>query len=423
MKIVSLVKIGNESEIIESFVRYNFNFIDSMIIVSSCCIDNTLVILRNLIDEGFDIRLRIEKDIAFDERYLDNKYMKEIVDSDEFDLILPLDSDEFIAGNGNPRNLLEQLPLDVVSIVKWKNYAMTENDNSGEPFIPRRLTKIKKNYSGNNITKVIVPVGLARRTDIIMTAGRHAVVGNGVKNRIENNLWIAHYPVISLEQYKSMIYQESIKSIIRYNIGNSESFHKHNQRIGLERGNDIFEVANGYGLDKDGGYELCEEPLNMLYCTPETPIMKYVGLAKSDALIEIWRTGQLMAIKSYIYEMERQFDSKLPSILIYGAGNSAETIFNGIDDGIVNIWGYIDGDPVKELRIFNRRLIIPPAYVRFFRADKIVISSDKYYGEMYSTLVENGVEVSLISGAGYLLDLMLKKRALKGAPVSEGLEK
>ena len=42
---------------------------------------------------------------------------------------------------------------------------------------------------------------------------------------------------------------------------------------------------------------------------------------------------------------------------------------------------------------------------------------------MYSTLVENGVEVSLISGAGYLLDLMLKKRALKGAPVSEGLEK
>jgi len=41
MKIVSLTMVGNESEIIESFIRYNSHFIDKMIFVSTCCIDNT----------------------------------------------------------------------------------------------------------------------------------------------------------------------------------------------------------------------------------------------------------------------------------------------------------------------------------------------------------------------------------------------
>ena len=52
MKIVSLTMVGNESEIIESFIRYNSHFIDKMIFVSTCCIDNTLLIIRNLISEG-----------------------------------------------------------------------------------------------------------------------------------------------------------------------------------------------------------------------------------------------------------------------------------------------------------------------------------------------------------------------------------
>ena len=30
MKIIALTMVGNENEIIESFIRYNFNFIDRM---------------------------------------------------------------------------------------------------------------------------------------------------------------------------------------------------------------------------------------------------------------------------------------------------------------------------------------------------------------------------------------------------------
>ncbi len=410
MKIVALVKVGNESEIIESFVRYNMNFIDAMVIVSSCCIDNTLIILRKLTEEGYDIRVKVETDIAYDERYLDNKYMKQIINDGEFDLIVPLDSDEFITGSGNPREMLERLPLDEVTIVKWMNYAMCEDDDFTEPFIPFRLKRRKEDYAGNEITKVIIPVDLAKKKNLTMNAGRHSVIGSDIVTRENHDIRIAHYPTISTEQYKSMIFQESIKSIVRYNMGNNEGVHKYKQRIGLEKGEDIFGLANDYGFNKNENYHLVEDPLDVSYCVDGSCVIKYRDLAHSDSLLEIWRTGQLMAIKAYILEIEKQLDQDLPTVLIFGAGKAAQTLFNGVDDGVVNILAYIDNDPVRELRIFNRRLVIPVAYVRFFKYDQIVISSTKYYNEMFYLLIENGVDKDKISGAGYLLDKMQIKR-------------
>ena len=78
MKIISFTMVGNEQEIIESFIRYNIHFVDKMIFVSSCCVDNTLTIIRKMIGEGLNISLYVEKDISFDQRYLDNKYLKKI---------------------------------------------------------------------------------------------------------------------------------------------------------------------------------------------------------------------------------------------------------------------------------------------------------------------------------------------------------
>lgn len=410
MKIVALVKVGNENETIESFVRYNMNFVDTIVIVSSCCIDNTLAILRKLIEEGLDVRLNIETDIAYDERYLDNKYLKQIVGCDEFDLIVPLDADEFISGEGNPRLLLESLSRDEVSIVKWLNYAICEDDDFDEPFIPARLKRRKDNYEGNEIKKVILPTAVVKKTNLTLTAGRHSVIGNNIKLKEINNLWIAHFPVVSIEQYKSMIYSESIKSIIRYNMGNKEGNHKYKQRIGLERGENLFELANGYGLSREEQYTLVEDPLDISFCKSDSCRIKYLELSKTDAMKDIWRTGQLMAIKAYLLDIQKQFDKNLPIILIYGAGKSADMLFDGIDAGVVNVLAYIDNDPVKELRIYNGRLVIPPDYIRFFKFDRIIISSDRYYEEMYSSLIENFVEESVISGAGYLIDKMLEKR-------------
>ena len=68
MRIVALTMIGNEQEIVESFVRYNSNFVDEFVFVSSCCVDNTLVILRNLMKEGYPLRIYEEKSIDFNQK-------------------------------------------------------------------------------------------------------------------------------------------------------------------------------------------------------------------------------------------------------------------------------------------------------------------------------------------------------------------
>ncbi len=51
MKIISFTMVNNESEIIESFIRYNYNFIDEMVIIDNGCTDNTMQIIFNLIKE------------------------------------------------------------------------------------------------------------------------------------------------------------------------------------------------------------------------------------------------------------------------------------------------------------------------------------------------------------------------------------
>ncbi len=412
MRITALVKIANECEIIESFIRYNFNIVDSMTIVSSCCVDNTLIILRKLIKEGYDIDLIEETEIAFEERYIDNKYLKRIADKGDSDLVVPLDADEFIGGDGNPRDILEKLNLDRIYIVNWKNYAIREQDDFDEPFIPKRLTYVKKNYSGNDITKVIIPTALIDKNEIIMSAGRHSAVGKSVIQERLSSIRICHFPVINIEQYKQRLYEDGIKHIISHTRGNSDASHKYRQLELLNNGEDFFEIANDYGLgiEENAKLELEYDPLDVSFCEPETLEMKYTDLIKVDAFEGVFKTGQLMALKAYNLERDKEDDRDKKTILIFGTGVGVGKLFNGCPENIVNIRAYIDNDPVKQFRIYNKRIVIPPEYIRFFNYDKIIISSDRYFDEMQQELIELGVADEMIGTAGYLFDLLEELR-------------
>ena len=67
MKIVSFTMVNNESEIIESFIRYNYNFVDEMVVIDNGCTDNTVEILHNLIHEGYKITIFDESLAAYDQ--------------------------------------------------------------------------------------------------------------------------------------------------------------------------------------------------------------------------------------------------------------------------------------------------------------------------------------------------------------------
>jgi len=409
MKIVSLTMIGNESEIIESFIRYNSNFIDKMVLVSTCCIDNTNTIIRNLIKEGYNVELIEESKIYFEQRMMDNNYTKKLARENQWDLLIPLDADEFLMGTKNPREILESLELDRIYEITWKNYAMTLEDDMAEGFIPKRMRYFKKNFNGNDIPKVIIPLNLVLKKHVIMETGHHAVFGEGIVVQRLEELKMAHYPTTSEEQYKLKIFGNGIRFITWMNRANEEGHNHNRQMYQLETGADVFKLANGYGLDAEENIELVDEPMDLSFCKPETLQIKYAELAKVDFVQGLYKTGQLMAIKSYNMEMDAREDGSKLRILIFGTGYAAANLMNGLPENCVNIRAYIDNNPEKKFRMYNRRLIITPSWVRFFQFDKVIISSRQYYDEMKKDLLDNGVAEDKICGIDYLFDYMLEQ--------------
>lgn len=74
MKIILFTMVNNESEIIESFIRYNSNFVDKMVIIDNGCTDNTMEIVHLLQNEGYKIDTYDESLQPYDQFRLDNKY-------------------------------------------------------------------------------------------------------------------------------------------------------------------------------------------------------------------------------------------------------------------------------------------------------------------------------------------------------------
>lgn len=408
MKIVSMTLIGNESEIIESFIRYNANFIDEMVFVSTCCIDNTLVIIRKLKEEGYPITLIEEPYIIYNQKLLDYKYMRKIAVESDADWFINLDADEFLTGTDNPRKILEQLPLDKVYKVKWKNYTMTDRDDADEYFIPKRIVYGRKITAGNDETKVILPMKIIREQNIVMETGHHHVSGEGIVVELLESIKLAHYPTTSLEQYLFKLQGNKMKFITWIDRGNGEGYHQNRQVAELEMGKNIYETAGGYGYGNGTSLnkELVYSPLDLDYCGQRTMEMRYADLAMPDYERNIIRTGQLMALKAYLLEVQTRLDKRLKNVLISGTGKASVPLFNGLPENMVNILAYIDNAPEKEFTMYNHRLVIKPDWVRFFVYDKIIISSSQYYKEMKTQLVESGVDEKKIATVNYLFELL-----------------
>ena len=412
MKIISFTKVANDCEVIESFIRYYAQIVDKMLFVSSCCIDNTSLIIRNMIKEGFNIELIEEADISFEERYMDNKYLRMIAREGEYDLILPIDTDEFITGDDNPRHILERLSLDKVYLVNWFNYVMTEKDNMSEAFIPKRQRYVLSGAESNDVKKAIIPSRMITEKNVVTVAGRHSITGEGIEVESLDNLYLAHYPSTSKDQYLLRIYDCAIRNIIRTDLGDNEGSHKRIQYAMLQAGNDVYDVAGKYGYvaNDESISSLEEKPLYLDCFKKEDLIIKYPELAKTNMIQGLIRIGQLMAVKAYILEREKFIQENNKRVLIYGTGNEAKVMLNGISEGLINVMAYVDSDTTKQFGMYNRKLVIPPDFCRFFKYDKIIISSNRFYDEMLQTLTDLGIKHEKISNVGWLFDLMKEVR-------------
>lgn len=387
MKIVSFTMVNNESEIIESFIRYNYNFLDEMYIIDNGCTDNTIKILRNLINDGYKIVIYDESLEAYDQFRLDNKYLNKIIKESDPDLIIPLDADEFIiSDHKDPRKEMEKLSLDKIYYVNWQWYVMTEKDDVKETFIPRRLKYCLKrtvwNYSdGTPVTKVILPARYFKEKKLTMSMGHHTVYGDkSIAIEEINNIKLAHYRAISEEQlvYKTCCYTMRDIATMGNNI---ETAQRTNQLAKIESGISMHDAAIEASY---AGYpkEIKENQIDLSFCEPDSLTIKYSDLSSESIAERIMRTGQEMAIRSYNLERKLKEYMWLEPIVLWLDGVRKTDVFlpdpSNESTFLVakyNVRAYLTmQEEIKFLKC-NYRLLVNPEQVKFIPHQFIVVPS------------------------------------------------
>ena len=408
MKIVSFTMVNNESEIIESFIRYNYNFLDEMYIIDNGCTDNTIKILHNLKNDGYKIVIYDESLEAYDQFRLDNKYLNKIIEESNPDLIIPLDADEFIiSDHKDPRREMEKLSLDKIYYVNWQWYVMTEKDDPKETFIPRRLKYCLKrtvwNYSdGTPVTKVILPARYFKEKKLTMSMGHHTVYGDkSIAIEEINNIKLAHYRAISEEQlvYKTCCYTMRDIATMGNNI---ETAQRTNQLAKIESGISIHYAAIEASY---AGYpkEITENQIDLSFCEPGSLTIKYSELSSESIAERIMRTGQEMAIRSYNLERKIKEYMWLEPIVLWLDGIRKTDVFlpdpSNESTFLVakyNVRAYLTMQEEIKFIKCNYRLLVNPEQVKFIPHQFIVVPSTCDVEDVRMKLHDSGFSTDMV---------------------------
>lgn len=273
--------VKNEMDIIESFIRYNVNYLDGMIILDNGSTDNTLNILESLKNEGLPIFVNEDDTRDFDKVLKMNHLLKKAVYEFNADIIVPLDADEFLLSinNGDPREFLEKLESPNYYVAKWKIYIPDFSKTNEEKFIPRKITKVRDDSSRNwhTLYKVIIPKELVTDYNVQLTRGSHSLVFDPqykeVLNRIISpNLRIAHFPIRSKEQTISKVCVGWLNAISSVEKKPNDSFHWKkifNQLKAQEEIEDdeIIAIATEFSCENDDSQKIIiDDPMDLSFC-------------------------------------------------------------------------------------------------------------------------------------------------------------
>ena len=290
-KIISITTVKNESDIIESFIRYNLNIVDEMIILDNGSTDDTLHIINQLIEEGLPINIIIDKDRYFEPAKKYNFLLKKAINEFNADIICPIDVDEFIVSNNNsnPRDIIKKIPPHCCYKLKWKTYVPTNNDDEKDLFIPSRIKYIR-NENIETFYKVIITKELVNDFDIKLEIGNHNIVinpkyENKITIRSNIDLKIAHFPLRSVDQTMSKVLVSYPNTLSRKNANPHLSHHypimfNKIMDIGEIDINDVTNFAKQYSLkpNEDRTDFLQEQEIHLSFCPMNIDFCKNINI-------------------------------------------------------------------------------------------------------------------------------------------------
>lgn len=285
MKIVSISTIKNESDIIESFVRYHANIMDLMILLDNGSTDDTNHIIMELKKEGYPIELIIDKDKYFEPKEKYNFLLKKAFNDYGADIVCPLDADEFLTSKkSNPRDLIEKIPPKSYYTAMWKTYVPTEEDDENDLFVPSRIKHVRDEKTETQ-GKVIFTKELFVDYDATLDIGNHYILFDDkfkeeITNIEDNDLNIAHFPLRSIYHTMTKVLTNYPNSRARKVVVKDASFHyvimfnkiKETGSIGMD---DVTEFAKQYSLIRNKGRDdfdrsveikIHEDPMFLDFC-------------------------------------------------------------------------------------------------------------------------------------------------------------
>jgi hypothetical protein len=204
-RLVTISVVRNEADIIETFVRHHCALGARMHFILHRCIDNTEEILEKIQKEGLPITLEASDDAGYLQGERITEAARRIAAEKSADWILPLDADEFlVCTETHVAGLnLETLSPDRITLLSWRTYVPTPDDDITESCVVRRIF-YRRTTEAPPIRKVLIPTAVLAGKSWTIPTGLHAVLdtdsGNAMPTIVSAHLCIAHFPVRSSEQ-------------------------------------------------------------------------------------------------------------------------------------------------------------------------------------------------------------------------------
>ena len=292
MLLIGVSMVKNESDIIESFIRYNSHFLDHLFVIDNDSTDATPEILRRLADEWPGLKWKKDNSPGHQQERVVTMAIRELRAWMKFDFAFPLDADEFILcpDRSKLERELGTIPARSLGLIPWKTYVPTPTDDWSVIDPLRRIVN-RRDREPKQHFKLAVPFDVASDTDFYLDAGNHTASiagGKAVPQKNLENISLAHFPLRSTEQMSSKVLLGEWALSAKTGRATGEGWHWKrladkvvaNMRLSLE---DLRDAAAGYASPEPAA--LLRDPVTV----PEDCRMKWPELASVNLLERVVR--------------------------------------------------------------------------------------------------------------------------------------
>lgn len=207
MKIVGVIRVFNEDDIIEAVLRHHLAEMDHVIVLDDGSNDRTHFIIKNLVDEGFPIRF-VERSCVVSNQSNRNSFLFNTA-RDELgaDWVVFFDADEFLDMREigtSLRDYLGTIPSMVDGIyVRLVNYIDSVTDDIREPLVPKRM--VWRYIEPHDVYKVM----LRAVPGVVVSNGNHDAHRDG-----KSLVWSKEQRIVFGHYYRRSAWQVLQKTVM-----------------------------------------------------------------------------------------------------------------------------------------------------------------------------------------------------------------